>query len=72
MQNKNNFHFGVHPSFSKRHKNGMDDVRKAHDACNIEYEEYDHSVGQCNQNHDILDDDGNVGTFRWPSQAIAL
>ena len=28
----------------------MDDVRKAHDACNIEYEEYDHSVGQYNQN----------------------
>ena len=54
----------------------MDDVRKAHDACNIEYEEYDHSVGQYNQNHgndDISDDDdGFVRTFRWPSQAIAL
>ena len=54
----------------------MGDVRKAHGACNIEYEEYDHSVGQCNQNHgndDISDDDdGFVGTFRWPSLAIAL
>ena len=72
---KINSYIGVHPSLSKRHKNGMDDVRKAHDACNIEYEEYDHSVGQYNQNHgndDISDDDGFVGTFRWPSQAIAL
>ena len=55
----------------------MGDVRKAHDACNIEDEEYDHSLGQHIHGHENVDisdddDDGFVGTFRWPSQAIAL
>ena len=69
-------YFGLILLLKNAIKDGMGDVRKAHDACNIEYEEYDHSFGQYNQNHgndDISDDDdGFVGTFRWPSQAIAL
>ena len=77
---KINFYLGVHPSLSKRHKNGMGDSRKAHDACNIEDEEYDHYIVRHNHGHvnddisDDADDDDDVfvGTFRWLSQAIAL
>ena len=75
IQGKSTFIFGLILLLQNAIKNGMGDVRKAHDACNIEDEEYDHSVGQHNHGHendDISDDDDFVGTFRWLGQAIAL